>query len=123
MGTSRTHPASAGRNCVSEITGASVKSAVSPAPISQPIKKRTAVSGSTDGVHEAATLATAPHPAHHVEDRLLPLKQTFRHPLDPPTTFQERGRGRRVRDSAVKPRSGTARGDVLGVAVFVDASH
>jgi hypothetical protein len=23
---------------------------------------------------------------HHVEDRLLPLEQTVRHPLDPPTT-------------------------------------
>ena len=25
--------------------------------------------------------------SHHVEDRLLPLKQTVPHPLDPPTTL------------------------------------
>jgi hypothetical protein len=34
-----------------------------------------------------STLAPVPQPAHHVEDRLLPLKQTTRHHLDPPTTF------------------------------------
>jgi hypothetical protein len=46
-----------------------------------PPKRRTVAPPS---VHESATPERAPHPAHHVEDRLLPLKQTVRHPLDPP---------------------------------------
>ena len=33
--------------------------------------------------------------AHHVEDRLLPLKQTVRHPLDPRTTLLVRTPKRR----------------------------
>jgi hypothetical protein len=42
-------------------------------------------------VTDTATGEPAPHPAHHVKDRLLPLKQTAaRHPLDPPTRFHKR---------------------------------
>ena len=36
---------------------------------------------------ERVAVSPPPHPAHHVEDRLLPLKQTVRHPLDPPSTL------------------------------------
>jgi hypothetical protein len=35
-----------------------------------------------------ARVTGSPTPiTHHVEDRLLPLKQTVRHPLDPPSTL------------------------------------
>ena len=47
-----------------------------PAP-SYPLKRRTAVPcPKQTAVHETVTPASPPHPAHQVEDRFLPLKQT-----------------------------------------------
>src|SRR5512132_1280322 len=46
----------------------------------------------TRPVHETATTRAAPHPARHVEDRIFPLKQTVRHPLDPPIRLLVRRR-------------------------------
>jgi len=55
------------------------------------VERRIAVSGF---LHSRA----ARHPAHHVQDGLLPLKQTVRHLLEPRTTFLVRRFTARVGD-------------------------